>query len=215
MTKRFKMKEIENKIITTKEIQKELLSNCITDNELRRIDLGFGGYPRNKKKIEDYIAMFPHHKLITDRGIDIVLKKYGLIKGRSFDFIGEIPDRNLKDIEQFKKHYVQIRWEMVLRKDPILIAEKLKISVKHARELLKKGRVSTGFIFGEGYSLGSLEFDILAPVDQFDVGRKKIKKNRIIEDPIVLFDLDCSLYVIVTAWGKEASDYLVFNEKHN
>ena len=98
-------------------------------------------------------------------------------------------------------------------------------------KIIKYELINEKFFIKENYSYtknhiiyykNSLE--ICAPLSQFDItdlelqGKKLVKKQIKIKDPIVLcpvFFKNVKHYLIVTAWGKEASDFEVINQKLN
>ncbi len=76
---------------------------------------------------------------------------------------------------------------------------------------------------GDTYMFEKSPVEIAAPLDEMDMGDSEIKNFKIarhikIPDPIVLEPVifqNKKYYLIQTAWGLEASDELVVNEKYN
>jgi len=88
------------------------------------------------------------------------------------------------------------------------------------QEELKNGkmiRVWEGFMCRSRYSLdNNMIFSIIAPQREFDLKKKKIKKYKIEpEDPVVLYEITDKLFIIITAWDKEALAPEIFNENKN
>lgn len=54
---------------------------------------------------ESTVKRFPYHKVISYEGIQQILKKYTLCLGATSQFIGDVPPKNIKDIESFIKAY--------------------------------------------------------------------------------------------------------------
>jgi hypothetical protein len=71
--------------------------------------------------------------------------------------------------------------------------------------------------FRREYSEGSATLKICAPVKDFDTTRMRVNEDKHlvhVPDPVVLCEVEHG-YLIVTAWGDEASDPLVVNERNN
>jgi hypothetical protein len=64
-------------------------------------------------------------------------------------------------------------------------------------------------------NMPSQHLQIVAPAKWIKLGpREHIQSNRIaIQDPIVLFPVRKDGYIIITAWGNEASDPMIVNEQ--
>lgn len=52
--------------------------------------------------IEYYRIYYPSYKFISTKQIQSICKKYGLLYGDSKNYLGDIPDKNLEEIEAFK-----------------------------------------------------------------------------------------------------------------
>lgn len=194
--------------------------------------------------IEKYAVLYPNNKFITEDVVHTINKKYGLVIGDISKFIGFVPEKNLKDIIEFKKKhrsnyiYVQInkitnntkyyKEEIVDIKEIIEIYCSSTLTLDFIKRELEE---KYWFLRGETYTVDYTEFPTIAicapPTDMgisartfknmqkknmFDLFSKKTIK--IEADPIVLFRVKEG-YIIVTAWGDEASDPLVVNEKFN
>jgi hypothetical protein len=133
-------------------------------------------------KIVDYYSRkYPLFKFITPDQTMTIAEKYNLVLGNVSDFIGFVPDKNLKEIEKFK------------------CDEKDK-DVEYAR-------------FSSVPSPCKLK--IVAPEKDFDMTGKEVRNRKVeIKDPIVLQPVKYG-YLILTAWGDEASDPIVVNQINN
>lgn len=64
--------------------------------------------------IEYYQTYYPSYKFISKSQIEKICKKYGLLFGESKNYLGDIPDKNLAEIEAFKlreeDYYEEISW---------------------------------------------------------------------------------------------------------
>lgn len=206
-----------------KEAEKELerLENLSRENE-------------SKKTLTEAINYFsfkyPNYKFITEESVKKICSKYNLIYGSIDRYIGSVPDKNLKHIEDFKVDendecfiYEERMWgfgmrEISMQKNFITFDEhKKKNDIEndsYARNMLRDHRVRVINM--------KLPLEIAAPLKDFNMDEMEVKDFKLskieIPDPVVLkpvlFD-GRKHYLIVTAWGIEASDELVVNERFN
>lgn len=160
-----------------------------------------------------YKRNYPLNKFITEEQVKYICHKYNLVCGDVSRFKGFVPEKNLKQIEKFKindKDYLK------------LFASK----VTYSSEITPLGSIE--FDGGEAArrypSIRELveipvPLQICAPVKDMDIngleledGYKLVKKH--IPDPVVLQPVKGG-YLILTAWGDEASDPVVVNESMN
>lgn len=52
--------------------------------------------------IEYFRTFYPHNKFITESEVKILCEKYGLLLGDASSYTGDMPEKNLVDIEKFK-----------------------------------------------------------------------------------------------------------------
>ena len=154
---------------------------------------------------------YPNYKFITMEGISRIAKQYNLVEGPITKFIGEVPNKNLQHMLDFK------------------IEEKDK-----AWEKSKGGRFNMYVTssYDEGTKIAP--WLIVAPQKDFNMDRSELINGRIQDarpvplDPVVIqpvkfaYTGNGSSYtqyliggLIVTAWGDEANDSEVVNEKMN
>lgn len=178
---------------------------------------------------------YPNYRFITEESVKKICQKYNLVYGKIDRYIGSVPDKNLKHIEDFK----------IVENDECFVYEETYSSPNINAEisLLKKYRSiseynadrarmdSSGFRI-ERYHM-SLEFghrvidmkcplEIAAPLKDFNMSDAEVKDFKIskieILDPVVLKPVifkGQKHYLIVTAWGEEAGDEIVVNAVHN
>lgn len=132
--------------------------------------------------VEYYSRKYPLNKFITSEQVMIIAEKYNLVLGNVSDFIGFVPDKNLREIEKFK-----------------------------CDEADKEPEYSNGIS-------NASALKIVAPEKDFDMTGKRVQ-NRVISeipvpDPIVLQPVKYG-FLILTAWGDEASDPIVVNNINN
>lgn len=172
-----------------------------------------------KKVLNDAILYFsvkyPLYKFITAESVKKICQKYGLIFGPVRNYIGEVPEKNLALIESFSikvedKGYDAARdysdsYEFV--------------SHKRYKQYTKASYDDEVFSECEEASL-----EIAAPLKDFNTDNMnlvgfELKRIREVLDPVVLqpvhYGNGLKGYLIVTAWGDEASDPDVVNEKMN
>lgn len=187
----------------TKEVQEARI-------EIQRLNL-LKEENRKKNELTDAINYFsfkyPNYKFITEESVKKICEKYNLIYGSTDRYIGTVPDKNLKHIEDFK------------------ISEDDECYVLFERYWGLK----EGVYYDKSYqhwfersSLVKLPLEIVAPISDFNLEESEIKDFKIskieVPDPIVLKPVvynNKKYYLIVTAWGIEASDEMVVNPKHN
>lgn len=200
-------------MITAKQIQKEFNSVCdkfklntSTPDELR--SLGF----YTQAELLETIKEFPLNKVISRTGVIKICEKYGLLLGEIERFCGHIPDKNIKEINEFKKaNPAKLTFNISYYSfDTLAEAEKKQKELAVGLFKRKKGI--------EQYSRDGSYF-ICAPQNEFIIREEDRIVNKVIitDDPIVLFlpRYSRSSFVIVTAWGDEAIDEMVVNEKMN
>ena len=168
--------------------------------------------------INYFSQKYPQYKFITEDSVKKICKKYGLVYGTIDKYIGTVPDKNLKQMEDFKIDqndvcFLRERWyKHLVSLNP---TERIcYVSKQDSGEELPR---TANFPYYDTYSKCNLE--IAAPITDFDMTNSEIKNFNIkVIDPVVLQPVvfkDRKHYLIVTAWGQEASDSLVVNERMN
>jgi len=173
-----------------KQNSREQLLSVGLDKQVRMMDL--------QKK-------YPTHKVIQKTRVQQICEKYKLHFDELENYIGGIPNKNLQEIIDFKnKHLIHHYNEY-----SGLFGFKIKqITCRGLNGVPDKQKE-----FAKNMS-GS--FFICAPLKDFD--RASISRSA--NDPIILWCESSWIrssepLVIVTAWGDEAKDEQVFNEKLN
>ena len=169
------------------------------------------------RAIKYFSVKYPSYKFITKKSIEKICNKYGLVYGNVDRYIGTIPDKNLEHIEKFKisdedKCYYRTY-------DGWISGSKYEeISDLISLERFKNNDVHTSVYYSK-YK-GTLK--IAAPKKDFNLTNSEIRDFKIEsivkEDPVVFHPVQFEnkvFYLIVTAWGDEASDELVVNHKMN
>lgn len=168
--------------------------------------------------------LFPFHKVIHLNKILLLCEKYNLVFSETENYVGSIPQKNLYELEQFTKQYNYFHLKRF--EDTSLMKELFGIgkSVEEKTFEFIKNKHLIEYDAEETI----YEWRIVASKDM--VVTKKIRKNRIVvPDPIIIgmikphwgaggmrwWDQNEKWGVIVTAWGDEASDEIVVNERNN
>ena len=193
-----------------------------------------------QKAISYFTTKYPFYKFITEESVNKLCEKYGLVYGLSCNYIGTIPDKNIKEIKNFKidnkdkiyhvnykhnwSHSGRLKWEEVQHHK----LEQMKGEIDHDYiEMFKKSgekipewalnkRKSSDYYISE-----VVEFEIVAPLKDFKKDKVKVignKLTQIVEDPIVLVPVtheNTKYFLIVSCWGNESSDELVVNNINN
>jgi len=198
----------------------------------------------NKKNLIDAINYFtvryPSYKFITEDSVRKICDKYGLVYGAVDRYLGTVPDKNLKHIEEFKVMEEDEAWiyergynssfggkhisthEISSKKERLAEKERAR---KEYEALSLDYKMQLGMMrMSSGYGRQDFTVDmecpleIAAPQKDFNMSGMEVKDFKLrkieIPDPVVLKPVvfnKTKYYLIVTAWGEEASDEIVVN----
>ncbi len=200
---------------STKEVQ-------YADTEIKRLNEIRAENIRNADLVEaiNYFSFkYPHYKFISEDSVKKICEKYGLKYSKVDRYIGTVPDKNVQDMKNFKidasdECYYEEFFGFRTRDISYFSFEQMKA---------RKEREYAGHIMR--YTLGYTEhnkcqLEIAAPKSDFNLENMEEKDSQLIEilDPVVLkpvFFKGKKHYLVVTAWGLEASDELVVNQRNN
>lgn len=188
------------------------------------------------KLISDYRIQYPLNKFISMESVRAICKKYGLVFGDVNLFKGFVPDKNLTELENFRKKYVfgtayhlKTREDSGVRIDTIIAPGDLNsdssgylMSVDRKTRLHLSGMGSYMYTHFAGRSISGtpqeMGLQIAGPAKDFNMNSKDLVDyqlvNKPIADPVILQPVQGG-FLIVTAWGDEASDPLVVNQINN
>lgn len=184
------------------------------------------------KSLAYFQQNYPLNKFITEEQVKIICHKYNLVCGEVSRFKGFVPEKNLSDIEKFKLKKEDITvtgyvYGVSNGKPYYLTINKSvwdKVESKYGSENLS---LDDNWCHGKAIGINANYFDrvtysklqICAPIKDMDIkdlelkeGYKLTKKH--IPDPVILQPVKNG-YLIITAWGDEASDPLVVNQLNN
>lgn len=161
----------------------------------------------NKHNIDKYALMFPGYKFVPEEVFISVLKKYNIFDTEAEYYIGDIPDKNIEAITNFKDNFSNI----------YLLIEHNSYSFYSVNipMILDVGKLSDlrqdRFSLGRISTIGICEnIRIAAPLSDFkvdknfkiDTDNNSIFKNIKVEDPIVNIKVPGGR-IIITAWDKK------------
>lgn len=164
-----------------------------------------------------YQLNYPNNKFITEEQVKTICHKYNLVCGEVGLFKGFVPEKNLRDIESFKikEPESKLITTQRIRSTPVTNFSG-KLTKGEMKDLLSKGTI---IVDDHWVDIATPVLQICAPVKDMDLTGKTItegyKVTEIhIPDPVVLQPVKGG-YLILTAWGDEANDELVVNNKMN
>lgn len=186
--------------------------------------------------VEYYRTYYPSYKFISLKQIESISKKYGLLYGDSKNYLGDIPEKNLCEIEAFKlreeDYYEEPKsiWESLLmtrRYDDLI--SKYVCGVDPYRTETASG--NSDMAMASGMALLAEEktkepkkekppFKICAPKKEFNTAGYEIKDGfRLVYDPIVIQPVKFKNIeggLIITKWGlPEGANEELLNEINN
>jgi hypothetical protein len=185
------------------------------------------------KCITDYAMRYPNNKFITDDAVTRICEKYDLVCGEIGRFKGFVPEAKLKMIESFKVKIEDLVKYAITRREvdvsseygdfeskiigtyPEYINSRAYAYVQHAIPSLYRGNGTAGEFDRVVKHDNSLQ--ICAPQKDMDTTGMRIENRRLVReipDPVVLQPVKGG-YLIVCAWGDEASDPEVVNQTMN
>ena len=155
---------------------------------------------------------YPNYKFITQESVTKICKKYGLIQGEVDKYVGDIPDKNLKEIEDFKLKDCDSECYIATTSIRTYSTWKSKIVSKGEWDDLTKSNK-------KDWEKYERSLNIVAPTKDFNMTNMKVVNHQLVdEDPIVLKPVafkGIQHFLIVAAWGLEATDELVINPINN
>jgi hypothetical protein len=192
--------------------------------ELKEIDDEIHFQKQLKETIEYYSKHYPLYRFITVDAVAKVCETYGLLLVDIQHYIGEIPEKNQKELVNFKVRRGDTRapketygWD-----DPR----------RYGSNEYDNAHIAAGKQHNKDYEeemIGGRDLLIIAPAKKIDLKNMEVHGHIVTEkatDPIILQCVEsigfsygsrkiASGYLIATSWGLEASDENVTNAIHN
>ncbi len=188
--------------------------------------------------VNSYTFKYPNHKFITENMVGDICKKYNLVCGDVSLYKGFVPEKNLKEIAAFEPKETGLYFSNGMFLEDAIIQQ--DDSYYHIYKKSNTNYIYSNYSFQSdngisfygkddrnifGYMhLGfiskaevSTSFQICAPLKDMETKGMDLKGYRLekhIPDPVILHAVRGG-FIIITAWGDEASDELVVNQKMN
>ena len=189
------------------------------------------------KLIEQYRVYYPNNKFILESQVKQICEKYGLIFGDISMYKGFVPELKLAQIEKFKIRQSDIVVALltdgrgnILKQLGVDAFDKNKIGDWSFRRMMNKNDFyydsdkafqSHNILFNlpqfSKIQFSEIGLRICAPLKDMEIpSGMEVKGYKVqnIPDPVVLHPI-VGGYLILAAWGDEASDELVINQTQN
>lgn len=200
----------------------------------------YEGVVDNKHLLAHYKIKYPNNKFIILPQLERVLEKYNLYQRDLECFMGDIPEKNIKDLQNFRVYFQDLRkidklllerivqdcknqinsedykklYSFVFYSVPINLSDCI-LNLKAANRFIRKNNS----YFNSPLQIASVES--LFNEKAWEHGKARIlnrdeiqAKSQVDLDPIITFEFE-NAFAIVTAWGDEANDELIFNQQLN
>ncbi len=181
--------------------------------------------------IEYYSLHYPNYKFISEKQIEKISKKYGLLYGAAKNYLGDIPDKNLAEIEAFKLRQEDYYEDIYTSLGSMVSFWYENTSVRAWPSPEERGYMvnsPSGIIAAikdnsETVSYPPVPekppFKICAPKKDFNTqGYEVIDGYKLVYDPIVIQPVKYKSILgglIISKWGLEGQDAELVNEKMN
>jgi len=175
------------------------------------------------RSIEYFSIHYPNNKFIDEEAVNRICKKYNLVQGKLSAYKGFVPEKNLTDIEAFKLKTEDYKYLKVYYGYSSFVGSYENITEINKREYDRYTDRSNPMYNhsdrNETFEIQKEKFSICAPIRDMKLeDNEEVKNYKIvakhIPDPVVLQAVKGG-YLIVTAWGDEASDDEIVNHKMN
>lgn len=158
--------------------------------------------------INYYLINYPFQKFITNNDVKNINKKYNLVCVTSDCYIGDIPEKNLEEIENFKiKNKKDLLYQVTLNHNKYIETFNF-IEYEESLNEIYTDRKEEPFYISCPQSETIVRRGYSVREDGF------ILKDKEIKDPIVLKPV-VGGFLIITKWGLEGNDKSLTNETLN
>lgn len=160
-----------------------------------------------------YATNYPQYKYITKEDVETICKKYNLVRGHISRYIGFVPEKNMSEMESFT-----INEKDKATRTAMFHTRDNKKTTQFSFEEEQSVRRGNYITYDYTYDTVAEDFEICAPQKEMKVSgneyvdSKTRKIMQHIPDPIILQPVSRGGFLIVTAWGEEASDPLIAND---
>lgn len=176
--------------------------------------------------VEYFRTYYPSYKFISLKQIQSISKKYGLLYGDSKNYLGDIPDKNLEEIEAFKlreeDYFQEQSWLSQFMGDNLYrfwMPRMTEHTVNDDGTVTVSVKANTEPEIKEENKKQKPPFKICAPKKEFNTAGYEVKDGfRLVYDPIVIQPVKYKGIeggLIISKWGLEGKDETLVNEISN
>lgn len=169
------------------------------------------------KLIEYYQTWYPNNKFINETTVKSICEKYGLYSAEVYYYKGDVPEKNLIEIENFKLREEDLITKTNMddwkeRQQSLMMMNALSAMNWNSQQSRPRynSEPPTEIIKRKV----KLPLQICAPETDFNMAHMAKHGHKLIPDPIVLQPVNGG-YLIVSKWGLEGEDESLVNEKLN
>lgn len=176
--------------------------------ETKREQLKELSFIRNKYRFRKFILM---------SDLEDVCKKYNLAIGYTINYIGELPEKNLQDIENYKKPEEALTIYKIGERSLNYTYEKiLYLNLLQYEKRIEESKIRANYSSRYYLNMDKLNTYLIACPRQ-DLTQTIQEANKVeFKDPIVCYPVHKEYIMeIVTKWGLEASDEVLLNPINN
>jgi hypothetical protein len=196
------------------------------ENRIRSLKIENNSKAELEEAIRHFSFKYPHYKFITEESVKKICEKYNLVYATVDRYIGDVPDKNLKDMENFKiaeEDICIIQYDYSSFGGSERFIGYLNSSQRKIEEEWQKDNDKyRSYCHRSYFNFRKNLLEIAAPLKDFDLKGHEVRNFKLskieIPDPVVLQPVvrnNKKYFLIVTAWGQEATDELILNQKNN
>lgn len=173
--------------------------------------------------VEYFRIYYPNNKFITEEMVESICKKYNLLCGEIGMYIGDVPLKNIAEMEAFSLRQEDMGLYNFSNQRGFMQQQNALRNIQNARiDIFGQSRpMYESSYLAQQYAETSHEvtyykppFKICAPEKDFQLHGNRKYGYKLIPDPIVLQPVKGG-YLIITKWGLEGNDELAINEGSN
>ena len=202
-------------------------TSALEVKEFKEINESIGFQKQLKNTIEYYQYYYPLYRFITAQAVQAVCEKYGLLLTKIKNYIGEIPEKNQKEIIQFNILRSDMRYPYEVNSyqemGNMYFIDDASYKLDYINQQTK---INPNFM---NEKINGCNLLILAPIEKLDTRNMEIYGHILkteIKDPIILQAVksigdfvsttqSTDGYLIATSWGEEAGDENIINKNNN
>lgn len=175
----------------------------------------------NHKVIQDYNHRYVNYKFILEPQLERICEKYNLYVRNPQFFLGDIPEKNIKELLSFRIYIFDLPAEFDNVREHVLQNQIIQPSIAFNRSMDTAIDMNQFPFYGLTGLIEIAAVKSLFAPEAFKESQARIirqselqPKNQVELDPIILCRTRHGR-IIITAWGDEANDELVVNQNKN